>query len=930
MTTQTLRDKAKDIFCQVCELSESEQEKYIAEHCVNDHKLITEVKSLLGFHGKAHHFFDHLSKDILGYTIDDDNETPEIHQYDADPYLITGTRINHYQVLSNIGSGGMGVVYKAEDTRLKRMVALKFLPPSMQTDEIAIRRFLREATTASRMDHINIGTIYSVEQDEKGRHFIAMAYYEGETLETKLAKGAPQLETSLNWVEQICNGLQAAHQCGVIHRDIKPANIILLNSGCIKILDFGLAKASDDKLTQTGIRMGTLAYLSPEYLKGQAITSVSDIWSLGVLFFELLSGHRPFTGTSDPAVMHSILNERPDIASLDVSLKLKNVLAKCLNKNEKKRLHDVKDLSQEIQLIKQDVTQKQNSKIQKIVHSHFLAPKRLITFILLLITVTSIFTLLQYNNFLTPQQEHSILSTEKSITVLSIQNNLSDFESGLLDAVSQSLIKLSSNNSQIWVVPQKKARDYQVSKPEMVKGTFGTRYIIDTNLLKSDEKYSIKLDLIDAQSLEVLDTATARQSSSNPASLQMDIDTQLLKLLQLSQLSIRKQMSQRITSNPEAYKAFTLATGILERADKKGNLEKAIKLLESALVHDPKYLAAMVKLADSYQWLFNDTRETELAKKAEKLLEKVLSINSTDIASYISLGKLHSEQGRPGTALASYQLALHSNPDNIEIYEGMAQVYEKTNRIEKAEEFFLKTIEMTPDNWDVYNNLGAFYIRQSRYQDAVMQFSKVIELTPSNAWGYSNLGAAYWYLGDIDKAINNFEKSLLFKEDYALYKNIATLYYYQHNFTDSIKMYQKALSLNEADYQVWGSMAVAAFYAEEKESFINSTFDKAIELALIQHNNLKQSIEVSMDLAYYFAFTNDIESSDDYLQILLSNEAKTGKNCYDIASIFSILKQDEKAIGWLKKSIELHYSKQEILNSPDFKRLLLSQSADFL
>ena len=224
-----------------------------------------------------------------------------------------GKTVSHYKILQKLGEGGMGVVYKAQDTKLDRFVALKFLPPHVSADEEEMKRFIHEAKAASKLDHNNICTVYEVDETEDGQMFIAMACYEGEILKRKIRKGPFKIDETLNIAIQVSEGLKKAHKKGIVHRDIKPANIFLTAEGVVKILDFGLAKFSGrTKLTKTGTTLGTVAYMSPEQTRGENVDHRTDIWSLGVIIYEMITGQLPFKGDYEQAIVFSILNEEPE------------------------------------------------------------------------------------------------------------------------------------------------------------------------------------------------------------------------------------------------------------------------------------------------------------------------------------------------------------------------------------------------------------------------------------------------------------------------------------------------------------------------------------------------------------------------------------------------------------------------------------------
>jgi len=259
-----------------------------------------------------------------------------------------GKTVSHYQILEKLGGGGMGVVYKARDLKLERFAALKFLPPHFGTDEEKKERFLHEARAASALDHPHIGTIYEIDETEDGQLFIAMAFYEGETLKKKIARGPLPIETAVDIAHQVTQGLAKVHEQGIVHRDIKPANLMLTRDGAVKIVDFGLAKlVAGTRITKTGTTMGTVAYMSPEQALGESADHRTDLWSTGVVLYEMVTGQLPFKGEHEQAVIHSILKREPlPMGSLrsEVPVELERAVKKSLAKKLRDRYQQAEEM----------------------------------------------------------------------------------------------------------------------------------------------------------------------------------------------------------------------------------------------------------------------------------------------------------------------------------------------------------------------------------------------------------------------------------------------------------------------------------------------------------------------------------------------------------------------------------------------------------
>ena len=263
-----------------------------------------------------------------------------------------GQSVSHYRILEKIGEGGMGVVYKAEDIKLKRTVALKFLPPDLTRDPEAKERFIREARAASALDHPNICTIHEIDETKSGQMFIAMACYSGETLRETIDSGTLAMNEALDIAIQVAQGLQEAHENGIVHRDIKPANIIITSKRQAKIMDFGLVKLGHGaQLTREGLTPGTVAYMSPEQSQGREVDQRTDLWSLGVVLYEMVTGQRPFKGDYDQAVVYSILNEEAEPISAirqGAPAELEKLVSGLLAKNPSSRLRSAQELLTEL------------------------------------------------------------------------------------------------------------------------------------------------------------------------------------------------------------------------------------------------------------------------------------------------------------------------------------------------------------------------------------------------------------------------------------------------------------------------------------------------------------------------------------------------------------------------------------------------------
>lgn len=656
--------------------------------------------------------------------------------------LSTGTRLGHYEIRSQIGKGGMGDVYLAQDTKLDRRVALKILPPEFAEDRDRMSRFVREARAASALNHPNIITIYEIGEAE-GTHFIATEYIEGETLQTRLKRESLSLKSTLEIAIQVASALDAAHRAGIIHRDIKPDNVMVREDGIVKVLDFGIAKLSaTDTLavdsesetliqveTRIGMIMGTVAYMSPEQARGQETDARTDLWSFGCVLYEMLTRQKPFQGATMTDVLANIVYREP--ASIlayreRTPAELERIVARAVNKNKDERYQSAKDLFNDL--------------------------KQLETRLL----VDAELTRSREAENISPNQAPAFFS---SIAVLPFANISAEkdneyFSEGLTEEIIMNLSKLQmlkvvARGAVMRYVKEGKTR-------KQAANDLGVQYLLEGSVRRQGQNLRITTQLIDAMHDVYLWAETYRGTLEDIFEIQEKVAAEIVQALQLHLSPDEKQiLRKRFTENTEAYQLYLQGRFFWNKRSEEG-LQTAIKYFEAAIEKDPRYARAWAGIADSYSVLgeYGNIPRRELYPKAEAAVMKALEIDDqlaevhTSFASLLMLSKWDWENSEK-----EFKRALELNPNYATAYHWYAQWLWSMGRLEEAIQMVSRAAELDPVSQAIMKDKGLafYYVRQ--YDTALEMGRKTLELDPNYAAAHRLLSLAYSGQELFDEAI---------------------------------------------------------------------------------------------------------------------------------------------------------------------------------
>ena len=688
---------------------------------------------------------------MAGEHFDDDRTSPLI-----DPSQTP--KVSHYVLVSKIGSGGMGEVYLAEDIDLNRKVALKFLSSDLCQDADCRARFKREAQAAAKLNHPNIVTIHEV-SEFNGRPYFVMEYVEGQSLRELIKGKELPIDRVIDLAIQICEGLHKAHQSGVVHRDVKPANILIDANGRAKILDFGLATVQGcDHLTKTGSTLGTVGYMSPEQVRGERVDQRSDIFSLGVVLYELLTGHSPFKADTEAATLHAITSTKPELLARfrrEIPPGLQTIIDKALDRDATTRYQHADELAADLRSIQG----KGQSHGVAPDSSTPVSPKRRALYAVMVLALLVIGYFLTKALVFSPTEEPM-----DSLAVLPLENLSGDpgqeyFSDGMTDELITELQKIKSLRviSRTSVMRYKKTEE---SLPEIARALH-VKGVVEGSVLREGDVVRINVQLIQASPEKHLWASDYDRPMRSVLALQSDVAQAIAKEVKaIVTPEEQKQMAAARQLDPEAHEAYLMGLFFWNKR-RAEDLKTAVDYFNKAIAREPTYAMAYVGLASTYAVLpiYSVLPADDCYPKAIIAARKALELDSTLGEAYAVLAGIESDEWDWNQAEIDFKRALELNPGYATTHHWYRELLLSTGRLDEAFAEIRRAREIDPASMIINVNVGAtlYYLRQ--YDKAVDQYKRVLELGPSFPSVYPYLGAVYLMQGKVDDAIAVYRKS---------------------------------------------------------------------------------------------------------------------------------------------------------------------------
>lgn len=816
----------------------------------------------------------------------------------------------------------MGEVYKAEDPALLRTVAIKVMSKQDDATSGGETRFLREARAASAFNHPNIVTIYEI--GETGEHtYIVMEYVEGRSLRDLISSKDVKPEKVIDIADQTCDALVEAHSRGIIHRDIKPENILLTDRGRVKLVDFGLAKTvsaqpgkggatAAESLTESGTVMGTLSYMSPEQLRGGRLDERTDIFSFGIVLYELITGDLPFMGSNSFEVAASILKDPAfEIGTVPPGLPrgIKGIVARLLEKRREDRYSSFAEVKRAIDSLG-DETLTLPSSLHDSHRTVELPPA--------------------VSGHRSASLAAALLSSSKAaiaptILVLPLQTVGADESSsyisiGLAHAITTDLAKIKGLS-----VLSKSAGAGRVDEggrgAKELARELGATILLEGEVMRAGQLIGVMARLTDAETGHVIWGSQYRGDAADLFSIQDAVCESVAEALKLSiSTDVRDQLARPATTNLDAFESYSKGRAFLDRYEMVENVDLAIQMFDEALKLDPDFALAYAGLGEAYWRKYNDKRETVWVERAIAASDRALALDPYQAQVHISLGIIYHGTGKIERAIEEFELAAQLRPVSDDAFRWLGRCYTRKGETERAISCFERAIEIRPGYWDNYNKLGECYYTFGRYREAAEQYRRIIEIQPDNFQGYSNLGSMYYLLGLYEDSAAMSRRAIEINPNEDSYTNLGTTYFYLGRYEAAIEAYTAAVELNPRNDILYCNLGDAYIRVGRKPDS-DAQFKRATELLKEYLTTNPDDAKSLSHLAICQAKLQHREEARNSSEQAIALEPNNTILMYEQAVVHALTGEADKAIGYLGRALAHGYSRSEAERDPDLETL---------
>ena len=839
----------------------------------------------------------------------------------------------------------MGRVYKATDLELGREVAIKVLLSELTNDAQVIQRFKHELLLASRISHRNVLRIHDLSEAD-GVKFITMAYVQGRDLNQVLKIEHPlPLERCLKFSRQLSEALAAAHAEGVVHRDFKPHNVLVGKDDQVYVSDFGLATSFETAkmgMTRSGAIVGTPKYMSPEQVEGGTVDHRSDLYSLGLVMYEMATGELPFAGESTWQVMYQRVKEKPKdpkLAMPDLPDWFARIIMYCLEKDPAARYQSANEILADLDTHKSP-SSPSNSRSQSQSVVIPISPKQAKwtgTLIGLFILLVIVAVALPYTRNILFRGGSGAsggsrpglppLSSGKYVAilpfrVLSNDDSLNYVADGLGEALTAKMfqlpdVRIASTNA------AQKTNDQKTPLPQIAKD-LGVNMIVHGLVQGSGKqlRISVKLENMESNQLEWSQEFTGM--NGDLLTLEDQIYAKLVDALKVKATpGVMSVAGAHPTENVAAYDIYLRGRQALRGQQDPKNIQTAIDLFEQAIKMDGGFALAYTGLSDASMLMYREKKDRFWSERGIAAAKQAATLNSKLPEVHSSLGGAYSATGQTTEAIAEFKKALELSPNSDEGYRRLGIAYADTGQKDPAIQALQKAAELNPYYWVNLNALGTAYFEFGDYEKALKQYQSVTQLEPQNAAGYDNVGSVYSRMGKYQESIEAYQKALQIQPYAATYSNLATSFFYLKRYPEAVRMFEKAAEMSPSDETVSGNLADAYRWAGQKDQ-ANATYDKAISLAFKQLQVNPRDAGIMGHLALYYAKKGDNAQAHEFIKRARAIDPSDVYSLYISAVVDTIANDPKPAIAALRTALQKGFPLGDLEAEPEFAPLRLS------
>lgn len=827
-----------------------------------------------------------------------------------------------YTIVEQIGSGGMGTIYKARDAETGRTVALKLIRADVLTRVGALSRFKRELSLAQTVSHPNVYRVHDLGENE-GSAYISMEFIDGQSLDElirSMGHLSPRQTVSIG--RQICSGLQAIHEKSIVHRDLKPSNIMIDNNGVARLMDFGLAyQTGTEHLTSEGQVLGTMAYLSPEQARGESIGPTSDVFALGLILYEMLTGKRPpGDGKPIPLALRGVIEPCPKPSHFvpEIPKVIDGIVMRCLEREPAKRFPTAEALGNVLDAVNSGQTSRMALRSLSRTSGAYVVQRRrrwpwAVGAAALLVAGGLVTRSFLTQRAIAPGAASNAIVGIIPFAVAGAEAKTLDVAAGLADGLSTDI----GDGQCAAVVPRNEMVKFEGTNPDAVTiaKQLGLTHVLTGTLRHDPLGYHAEMNLVAANGTVV---AHIEGTNADAFALQRRLGDGVIGPLCVARSHAGR--TETGTTNLQAFLAYSGGLRLLDRWDRLDSVKAAVASFAEAVRADPKFVLAQVALGEAYLAEYRLTREAFLPGNALNAATEARNIAPQQPRVRLLYARAKREMGESSAALAELEALVKERPRDPEGRAALGLLHVERQEFDKAIAAYEEARKLRPAYGGSYARLGYAYFRSGRMTEAIAQYAEMTKLDPENAQGFQMLGGAYQAVGDLQRASASYRRAIEIRPDPIAYLNLGTLYYDEGNFAAAKRAYEEAIALDEKRSWLWRALGDANQRLSQI-SAAKKAWTECSRLAKVDASVNKENAAAFAEAAVCSTKLGDVAQGRRDIETAVSLAPTSGQVLYQLALVRTLEGREQEALAALKKAIESGYPARRASQDSDLIRL---------